>query len=798
MSAEEPDITEQDVIAYLALKLDDDDKWRRVVELAKTEGSWVQSMIAEMERRCADPFGGIDWVRVAAGCMEEWEESSAETRVVDDADSSSAEDPEERMSQLNSGAARAYEMADFRRAIALATEAHDLAVNSGNTDSSIYATSLNVLGRTYHRIGAYDQARPLYEKACEVDRRTLGASHPNYARDLRDLAEHLCIFGNHVEAESACEEAIGVLRASVGKDHPKFARALDVLGLINYERGDFNEAERLYRRALDIDKKVLSEDHPDYATDLNNVADILCDRGAYDEAERLYRQALEIDYRALGEKHPEYGRDLHNLAQLYRCRENYKAAEPLYLKAIEIDRQSFGEDHPDYGIGLNHLADLYRDQEKHEEAEKLYRRSMEIDLRKFGRGRDYAIGLNNLAETFREDGRHKEAEALYREALEIDRSVLGEAHPSFAASLNNLGVCLREMGSYRKAESLLREALTIREAVLGERHPECAESLHELALVHGATNRARGAFELLQRCAQIDDEFIRQVFSIESPSERLEYLGSFKKPFFAGLSLVHQYFPNEPEMVRWALDLTIRRKALEQEQVAEDRDATLCAKYPQYAERIRDASIVRREVVLRKLQVDRLKDAPSYREELRERELATYRVDIEEVEDRARRLEDELAADIPEVAGERRLWTASRSEVARCLDMDAALAEFVKLEVFDFNAVVAKGEEQWKDDRYIAFVFPAEEHDKVTMVDLGASEAIEEIMEVQESILLRRAIFDPLLDAAAGKNELVLSLDGILKDVRYESLRTDDGNEVGLSYKFKYLLTSRDLVRQSA
>ena len=71
MRDKEDGITERDVIAYLGLKLDDEKKWRRIVELEKTEGSWVQQMIENICRKARDPFAGIDWLRVAADGLEQ-------------------------------------------------------------------------------------------------------------------------------------------------------------------------------------------------------------------------------------------------------------------------------------------------------------------------------------------------------------------------------------------------------------------------------------------------------------------------------------------------------------------------------------------------------------------------------------------------------------------------------------------------------------------------------------------------------------------------------------------------------
>jgi hypothetical protein len=45
--------------------------------------------------------------------------------------------------------------------------------------------------------------------------------------------------------------------------------------------------------------------------------------------------------------------------------------------------------------------------------------------------------------------------------------------------------------------------------------------------------------------------------------------------------------------------------------------------------------------------------------------------------------------------------------------------EFVRFNVYDFQAVPAQGERPWQASRYLAFVLPAGEPDQVQMLDLG-------------------------------------------------------------------------------
>src|SRR5437899_1053576 len=83
---------------------------------------------------------------------------------------------------------------------------------------------------------------------------------------------------------------------------------------------------------------------------------------------------------------------------------------------------------------------------------------------------------------------------------------------------------------------------------------------------------------------------------------------------------------------------------------------------------------------------------------------AAHRQLLGEWKDRKERLESELAGRIPEMNLERVLRAADHRAVAGALPEGAALVEFVRFDVFDFTAVLARGERLCKPCRYIAFI----------------------------------------------------------------------------------------------
>ena len=86
-------------------------------------------------------------------------------------------------------------------------------------DSSI-ATALNNLARLLEAKGHYDGAEPMYREALEIQKKTLGDSHPHVATTLNNLALLLRDVGQFEEARKLGREAYVIALPRLGPDHP--------------------------------------------------------------------------------------------------------------------------------------------------------------------------------------------------------------------------------------------------------------------------------------------------------------------------------------------------------------------------------------------------------------------------------------------------------------------------------------------------------------------------------------------------------------------------------------------------
>jgi len=748
---------------------------------------------------------------------------------------------------------------DYSAAEPLYRQALEIWRETLGDDHPEVATAMNNLANLYRAVGNYAAALPLHEQALEIWRNKLGEEHPDVAAsmiaqamlrfDMGDYsaAEELSrkalkilrtelgethssvaqIFnlqagishrrGDYPAAESSYRQALKIRQETLGEEHADVAETMNNLALLLHETGNFEAAEPLYRRALEIWRKVLGDENSSVGTALNNLALLHYDMGNYAAAEPLYRQALEIRKEALGEEHADVAQTLNNMGVMYKDMGDSKTAESLYRQALSIRRKALGEEHSDVAQTLNNLALLHQETGNFEAAEPLYRQALEI--RKKALGEDHAdVGqtLNNLAGLYYRNKDYPVAESLYRDALEIWRKALGDEHPDVAACANNLALLHYEKGDYTAAEPLYRQALRIwRKALGGEEHPNIGRVLNNLGALCVAIQRQDEAFELMKQAAEIEDCLIGQVFSIGSERQRAAIMEELQTRLSSFLSVVSHYFRDSSEAVRTALDLVLRRKAVGAEALAAQRDAVLGGEYPELLPKLQELTALRMKIAQKTLARPGPEGIDAYR-----KLLADWNAQKE-------RLEAELARKIPEMNLEQKLRHVDRHVVAQALPENTALIEFVRFDVFDFQAVPARGESRSKPPRYLVFVIKAHQPDMVQMIDLGETEPIDRMIAAFRSFItsgkadrgtrdlgalpeakktliagegnkLRASIFDPLLEALNGCKQLLIAPDGDLTRLPFEVLPTGDGRRLIEEYRISYLSTGRDALRFGA
>ncbi|MUH00023.1 tetratricopeptide repeat protein [Scytonema sp. UIC 10036] len=371
-------------------------------------------------------------------------------------------------------------------------------------------------------------------------------------------------------------------------------------------------------------------------------------------------------------------------------------------------------------VSLNNLAVLYDSLGRYSQAKENYLQALEILKELLGDKHPYiASTLNNLAGHYKEQRRYLEAEKKQIEAFAMRTSLYGDEHPDVARSLNNVATIDFSLGRYLQAERKYSEALELRKRLLGEEHPDVAQSLNHLATVLTVRNRPAEALSYRVQASYINDKLISRVFAFSSDSDRFALIEKLRGNFDLFLSLIYNHLLDSDSAKQQALDFVLKRKALTSTSLAAQNQALYSDRYPHLQDKFRQLGELNAQLVTLTFSASRIRDFTAYQQQLAK------------LEEQHNNLQKQLASEVPEIQLAEQL--PNRYAVAEALPSHSILIEFVRFDFFDFQAVRAKGDQQWHPPRYLAFILPSEQPDAVQTIDLGEVEPIDNLIQVFHS-----------------------------------------------------------------
>ncbi|HEX6903075.1 MAG TPA: serine/threonine-protein kinase [Thermoanaerobaculia bacterium] len=344
------------------------------------------------------------------------------------------------------------------------------------TQPELQREMLTLLGRIYHRRGAYAEAVPLLEQAVALGRRTLGPSR-ELAQSLSDLGAARCENADLDAARAALEEALAMRRKFLGEEHPDTAVTYSELGRALFDQGLLDEAEAHTRAALEIRRKTLGAIHHETATSMSDLGLLLRYRGDRAGAEKLFRETLEVTIKSSGPQHPDVAMSLTNLARTINERGDHKTAEAMFREALAIGQASLARDHPANSRHLNGLADALRLAGKLAEAERRNREALAISRPALGL--DHPVVSRHevdLARVYLDQNRPADAEPLLRHALKVQQRSFAATDWRLGATQSLLGEACMRLSRFAEAEPHLLRASKLLQVTPGSEGLETREA----------------------------------------------------------------------------------------------------------------------------------------------------------------------------------------------------------------------------------------------------------------------------------------------------------------------------------
>ncbi|MEW6167010.1 MAG: serine/threonine-protein kinase [Pseudomonadota bacterium] len=366
------------------------------------------------------------------------------------------------------------------------------------------ARALHLAGEAQSDNGRYAEAGERLREAAALRRRHLGAAHPETADTLAVLGTNLHLAGRLDEAAAALEQARAIHEASLDRTDPRRLTVMTYLADLALDRGEAGKAVAIHREVLDTVLDLHGELYPDAATGMTNLGWALGADGRLAEARQMLERAITVRTRILDRNDPNLATSWHHLGVTLRSLGEYAQAEQAFAQVLRIDRAALHAQHPWIAFALDNLASVLIEQDRTAEALRLLDEATPLLAAIYGEDSLRAATHQQIrAAALARAGDIDGAAALLDRVLSLRRA-RPEAQPAaLAAALVARARLLAQAGAADAAEAMLREALARQRAVLPAAHIDIATTLVALAETQLALTKVDAADAALREALRI-------------------------------------------------------------------------------------------------------------------------------------------------------------------------------------------------------------------------------------------------------------------------------------------------------
>lgn len=515
--------------------------------------------------------------------------------------------------------------------------------------------------------------------------------------------------------------------------------------------------------------------------------------GRYDEAARHMLEIIKLIETSEGYRPASLLKPLNNLASLYEKNGENGKAELIYLRIIDIMSDSLGESHPLVGVHVGELADFYIRIGKTETAEHYCLRAIDILERADGKESMLLVQpITSLALLLERKKNVQEAEELLVRALNITIAASGVDHPLTLQAKGVLADYYSRSGQNEKAGKLYNESSAIAARTLGERHPLTDSCTMKEAVFYWTSGFHEKAIDLLGSLTNSDWPEMEYLLGFDNPDEKMDYLAIKMRELYFFMHAAAAHSQKSPETLVALYKRWIRLKRMEVEAKRRFQGAYLYHApdniIQEYRAYIKLASALNRLVYL----------------SFRSNPPSSYKDDMNFLLGQLNVQEQKIAELSPEFSRQLEKNRIDFEKIRRLTPDGRLILDFARIPE---HAIHGSG--NGFDARYIVFVISGSGSLPV-MVDLGDAEAIDVAADEYSAVLsgakqvekdeklqlsrnLCKLVWDPIARNVAGYSDILVSPDGALSQVPFETLLNGRNEFLIDRHIFRYAASVRDV-----
>lgn len=312
-----------------------------------------------------------------------------------------------------------------------------------------------MISKIYKDMGEYPKSLNTTFKAVSIREKIYGENHPSTIISYHNIGILYTLMNDYPSGLKYLNKALSKTKNLLNKDNSNIAYYYQSLGSIYALIEDYSISLKHFNKALEIYSTIefSNENSLTIAIIYNNLSKIYESMGNYEEALEYLYKSLAINEKILGKRHPVTATNYNNIGFIYSLQLKYLGTILYLSKALKI-RENL--------LGVNHTSTTST--------------------------------YNNLGLAYHSIGQQNKALQYLQKSLTIRTDTLGENNPLTALSHNNISLVYYSMNEYEKALKNLKKALITREKILGKEHSKTLTTYYNMAFVYNTMGKYLEAY----------------------------------------------------------------------------------------------------------------------------------------------------------------------------------------------------------------------------------------------------------------------------------------------------------------
>jgi len=418
-------------------------------------------------------------------------------------------------------------MKNYPAALEYAQKAVEIQEKVLKPESKETMNSYENLSYLYREIGNFPKAMAYTQKALDMKEKVWGKGDINTIKNYSDLGSIYQSMQDYFNALIIEKKVLKLRKKYLPMEDKDIVWSYNNLSFIYSQLGKYSAALEYAQKALDITKTTFGEASVNTANSYARLGLINQWIGDYSKALQYQKKALKIKEEILGKTHEDIAGNYIGLGLIYQQLRDYSKALANYQKALVINEKIFGNKNLATASSYVSLGSLYSLIGDHSKALKYNQKALLSTETVSGKNHtDTAVAYLQVAFSYQALKYYPKASEYYHKALNINEKILGTESTAVASIYAGLGSLYDDMGDYAQSLTYHQKALSITEANFGKNHMITSINY---SLV-GSIYQEMGDFPEAHHYAQLAfDTFLinrDKTFSILDSKQKEKYLKS--------------------------------------------------------------------------------------------------------------------------------------------------------------------------------------------------------------------------------------------------------------------------------